>query len=409
MGRTVRIVGPVANISPNDNPHSKVRRGEMGKALFNWMHNTISTEPIIRTTNQIVAADPTNVLNLHRLPKGKINPTKTAVPDRAVMTRHIKLVAKTLGLDVVAVGRSHPNFMYDGTTTSVGEAGDKPPDTPEDLVRQHPFFICGGAAWDYGLIKAHRHFIGDAAYEFAAERATVAWTALERYIQELGYKTLRGGMNAQAGAVAAGVGELGRNALIITPEYGARVHINDSIMTDLPLEPEGPIDIGVNEFCAVCRKCATTCPTNSISFEDRVVHNGVEKFKINWETCYKLRPFVEWNICLTCAVICPYTKPLKWWHRLAVGSLRTTPIRLRPPLVAFLKWLDDRFWGVVPRRRVQALGYDTGIKPGERGCTIPGCTADHEDRAVIQVSDIGYYTPLKENTNRFTKQAARAK
>ena len=51
----------------------------------------------------------------------------------------------------------------------------------------------------------------------------------------------------------------------------------------------------------------TTCPTNSITFDDKVVENGVEKFKINWLTCYKLRPFVAqlWVNCLTCVTICP--------------------------------------------------------------------------------------------------------
>ncbi|MBV8084492.1 MAG: hypothetical protein JO247_06715, partial [Chloroflexi bacterium] len=37
MGRTVRIVGAVANIDPKDLPHPKNQRGELGKALFNWI------------------------------------------------------------------------------------------------------------------------------------------------------------------------------------------------------------------------------------------------------------------------------------------------------------------------------------------------------------------------------------
>ena len=63
-------------------------------------------------------------------------------------------------------------------------------------------------------------------------------------------------------------------------------------MTDLPLVADKPIDIGVEDFCKICRKCAMTCPTNSITFEDKVVYNGIEKYKINWLTCYKLRPYV---------------------------------------------------------------------------------------------------------------------
>jgi reductive dehalogenase len=322
------------------------------------------------------------------------------------MSVHIKRAAKALGFDVVSVGKSHPSFMYAGTTTPTGDAGGPPSETPEHLARRYPSFIVGSVAWDHDLIQAHRHHIGDAAYELAAQKTNLIYAALEGYIHDLGFKTLRGAMNGQAAAIASGLGELGRNGLVITPEYGARIHLSDLIMTDLPLAPGKPIDSGVEDFCKVCRKCATTCPTNSITFENKVVENGVEKYKINWETCYKLRGFVleHWSVCLTCAVVCPFTKPLAWWHRLAVWSLRNAPRRARSGLVTALKWLDDRIWGVVPRRRVRWLGYDSGIKPGEKACTIPGCTADHGNLAFVPLGDIGYYHPLKENTNRFTKR-----
>jgi hypothetical protein len=134
----------------------------------------------------------------------------------------------------------------------------------------------------------------------------------------------------------------------------------------------------------------------------------VEKYKIKWLTCYKLRPYVHehWGSCLTCVAVCPYTKPTTWWRDLAVSSLSHTPIPLRPLVVRTLKAIDDKFWGIVPQRRVRWLGYDSGIKPGEKACTIAGCTADHGEAAkdTQAVGNIGYYYPLKENTNRFVKR-----
>ena len=68
----------------------------------------------------------------------------------------------------------------------------------------------------------------------------------------------------------AGMGELGRNGLLITPEFGPRVRIS-KILTDLPLIPDSPIEFGVTEFCDVCMKCADLCPSRSISLgEDRI-------------------------------------------------------------------------------------------------------------------------------------------
>jgi len=72
-----------------------------------------------------------------------------------------------------------------------------------------------------------------------------------------------------------------------------------------------------------------------------------------------------------------------------------------------LKWLDDRIWGVERKTRVRFMGYDSGIKPGVKACTVAGCTATHEDGgAAAQAADgkIGYYAPLKENTNRFVRR-----
>jgi hypothetical protein len=52
------------------------------------------------------------------------------------------------------------------------------------------------------------------------------------------------------------------------------------------------------------------------------------------------------------------------------------------------------------------MGYDSGIKPGDQACTVAGCTASHEGKGNSVVGDVGYYAPLKENTNRFVKRDA---
>ena len=36
-------------------------------------------------------------------------------------------------------------------------------------------------------------------------------------------------------ALAAGVGELGRNGMLITEKYGARIHLGDPILANMPL------------------------------------------------------------------------------------------------------------------------------------------------------------------------------
>jgi reductive dehalogenase len=412
LGRTVKVVGPVIPVHTSQLPHPKNQRGELGKALFNWYHNTVSKDPLTRVSAPNHFADRrhflTNIIN--RAPKGDVNPRRVPVDDPAAMARHIKRVARYMGADIVAIAPTHPAFLYAGNRyVQDGTAEDEyEQDSPQELARKFPFVVVATTAWDYDKLQAHRHHIGDASYHISQMRANLILKSLEGYIRELGYTALRGVANPQGAGLAAGVGELGRNGMVISKEFGARIHMPDPIVTDLPLVEDAPIDIGVEEFCKVCRKCAITCPTNSITFEDKVVHNGIQKYKIKWETCYRLRPYVAdyWGSCLTCVTVCPYTKPNVWWRTLAVRALSVCPIPARPPLVRALKWVDDRFWGVVPQKRVRWMGYDSGIKPGEKACTVAGCTAAHDEvgQSAKVEGNIGYYAPLKENTNRFVKR-----
>jgi epoxyqueuosine reductase QueG len=250
---------------------------------------------------------------------------------------------------------------------------------------------------------------------FSQAKLQLVYANLAAYIRELGYEAVQNRVQPMPAALAAGVGELGRNGMLITEKFGARVHLGDPLLTNMPLIPDQPIDIGVEDFCKVCRKCATTCPTNSISMEDKVVHNGVEKYKINWETCYRLRAYVLdfWEVCLTCVTVCPYTKPNVWWRTAAVESLKRTPLALRPLAVKALKFLDDTFWGTVPRRRVRWLNYDSGILPVKKNHNGNNeAAADAHGEAPDPNSKVGYYYPLKENTRRFEimrERAAQAK
>jgi hypothetical protein len=69
------------------------------------------------------------------------------------------------------------------------------------------------------------------------------------------------------------------------------------------------------------------------------------------------------------------------------------------------RWLSPERRRSRWQTRVRWLGYDSGIKPGEQVCTVAGCTAEHGTAHVDEpVGNVGYYAPLKENTNRFVKR-----
>jgi epoxyqueuosine reductase QueG len=82
--------------------------------------------------------------------------------------------------------------------------------------------------------------------------------SMARFIQELGYHAMPSGNDTALSipmAVDAGLGELGRNGILITPKYGPRVRLC-KVFTDLPLVHDKPVDLGVQAFCEICKKCA---------------------------------------------------------------------------------------------------------------------------------------------------------
>ena len=406
VGRSVRVVGDWRSVDANQTPHEKNKRGELGKLLSNWYFNRISRDPLGRIGSAQAVADRRNLLSnvVGGAPKGQVNPRRAPVHDPKALTKHIKRVGKAMGADIVGIAAVHPSFLYAGGRypedgTGIQGNGAAAGDTPEELAKQYPFAITLAVAWNDRMVRAHRHRIGDAAYHISQQYSSVVYQRLVGYIRELGYSAVQRMAHPMPVALAGGIGEMGRHGMLITADHGPRIHPGDPILTDLPLIPNAPIDIGVEDFCRVCKKCATTCPTNSITIGGKAVSNGVEKYKINWETCYRLRPHVMeyWESCLTCVAVCPYTKPKTWWHTLAVQSLKRTPIPLRSAVVWPLKWLDDRIWGKIPQKRVQWMSYDSGLlKLAKPNAAASGSAAQQPEQ-----DGKGHYYPLKENTRRF--------
>ncbi|MDW7709924.1 MAG: hypothetical protein SCH98_05575 [Deferrisomatales bacterium] len=86
-------------------------------------------------------------------------------------------------------------------------------------------------------------------------------------------------------AVDAGLGEISRMGYVITKEYGPRVRLG-GVTTDLPLVPDRPVDIGVEDFCTICKKCARCCPSRSIPRDEPKMVNG---------TLLTLTPHPRWE------------------------------------------------------------------------------------------------------------------
>ncbi|MFX0115770.1 MAG: reductive dehalogenase [Candidatus Hodarchaeota archaeon] len=169
---------------------------------------------------------------------------------------------------------------------------------------------------------------------------------LAEFLRNLGYTAIPAGNNLGLSvplAIQAGLGEVGRNGLLIHPKLGQRVRIC-KVFTDFPLATDKPIHFGAARLCRVCKKCATHCPSSSIPQGEPTWesprnsisnNNGVFKWYVNVETCYKfwVRNSTD---CSNCIRACPFTKPPGLSHDIARFFIKYFPFMNR-----FWVFLDD--------------------------------------------------------------------
>jgi reductive dehalogenase len=171
---------------------------------------------------------------------------------------------------------------------------------------------------DYYAIANSPGRLASAATGNGYSRMAVTATTLAEFLRGLGYRALPAGNGVGLSipmAIDAGLGELGRLGLLVTPKYGPRIRLA-KVITDMPLVPDTPIRFGVTEFCESCMLCADDCPSRSITkgpqiWEGRSPANnpGVYKWYVTPEGCYDFNGFS----CSNCKRVCPFTKPNNSW------------------------------------------------------------------------------------------------
>jgi len=107
----------------------------------------------------------------------------------------------------------------------------------------------------------------------------------------------------------AGLGEMSRiGELVLNPFVGPRFK-SVVLTTDMPLEPDKPIDFGLQYFCSHCWKCARECPCEAIPFGGKVMFNGYETWKPDVERCARYRlTNAKGSACGRCMKTCPLNK-----------------------------------------------------------------------------------------------------
>lgn len=149
-----------------------------------------------------------------------------------------------------------------------------------------------------------------------------------------------GALVDRAVAERAGIGWVGKNCSVITPEFGSWVYLGEMI-TNLPLPP----DVPVTEGCGDCTQCIDACPTGAL----------VGPGQLNAQRCISFITQTKGHIeddemkekignrlygCDTCQIVCPKNKGKHWSHH---PELQPDPEQAKPLLLPLLHMSNHEF------------------------------------------------------------------
>lgn len=235
-------------------------------------------------------------------------------------------------------------------------------------MKTHHYYSVGGRAERYGktiepkhkfgialTIEMDKEFLsmgpeGPTLMESARQYSNSGNMAIQiaRFIRNLGYEArahIDGNYEVVCPTVArdAGLGEIGRMGLLMTPELGPRVRIA-VITTNLPLTiSQRKPNHSIQYFCSICKKCANVCPGQAIQKTDIQEIAGVFKWQLNHEKC-----FSYWCIsgtdCGRCMSVCPYSHPNNIFHNAVRWGIKNNVLFSNIALK-----LDNIFYGRKPK------------------------------------------------------------
>lgn len=188
----------------------------------------------------------------------------------------------------------------------------------------------------------------DATTSLGYSRLEFTVGLLAEFIRELGYiaiPSVNGMGSSVPFAVDAGLGELGRTNRFISPRFGPAVQLG-KVLTDMPMAVNKPIHFGLKEFCTVCGRCAESCPSKALSFDEE------PSFKVRGEwnnpghqAWYEdsVKCFEFWeesaSYCSVCIMVCPWAKQDK---TLIHDIVKASSAKM-PALDGFLASMDETF------------------------------------------------------------------
>ena len=233
---------------------------------------------------------------------GEVNPHQTVFESPETAAAWIKKKAFELGADEVGVAEIEPTDIYKNRV----------------VHEKYAIVVAQKMLWrNFQEVPSRESAIECLRIYFSLGEVVIK---LADHIRELGYACTVEHPIGDSDvlhvplALKAGFGELGRHGSIIHPKMGPLFRLG-SVITDMPLQIDSPIDAGIAAFCDTCKACRIYCPANAIpdhrSPEAGKDHLGNDRYMVDTGKCFPY--FAKHNYCSICLPVCVYHH--KEWAR----------------------------------------------------------------------------------------------
>ena len=264
--------------------------------------------------------------NMRPFVDGMVAAHQAPVPnDPAVLARHIKETAYFLRADAAGVCELPQYAVYSHKFDFMNpDAGEVP------VELNHKYAIAVLIDQDYRTSHATSgsDWISNAMSMLSYSTSGFVAIILAEYIRRLGYPAKAHyapfyDIVVPPILLLAGLGEMSRiGDCVLHPFLGPRFKAA-VVTTDMPLQPDKPIDFGLQDFCSKCKKCARECPSGAISDGNKEMFNGYEKWPVDIKRCTGMRVGNQRGSgCGTCIKVCPWNKPYTAFHRTVGWAMR---------------------------------------------------------------------------------------
>jgi reductive dehalogenase len=307
---TTAITDAVQRIDARDTAYERAARGEYGEAVQKSVKRKLPDKyPLSAAQKDII--DHISLVEGHPVAQHKAPISQEA----AILTRHIKAAGYFLKADLMGACRVPVSAYY-----SHDKRGN-----PIEARYENAIVIVMRKDWQAMHASSGRDWIGDPISFQAYQHLGLVAETIANYIRRLGWEASpqygpsfvgRYAVLLPPLLLAAGIGEVSRAGIILNPYLGLGFKAA-AVLTDMPVEPDKPIDFGLQSFCQNCKICAQNCPSKAISTGDKVIYNGYETWKLDTRRCASFNfTNKKGTMCNRCVKSCPWSNPPTRPHNL---------------------------------------------------------------------------------------------